>query len=269
MTIINMIGDKPNQVPRNKDLGSLAFQNKEGPRFDRLTVDDNLGVGTTAPTSRLHVSGGDGTGGISGPTSGTWAAKFVMNQDVTGYGGLSIQTRWANTNTPVFEVASGWNGGSVGYYPMLTINGQGGFTWKSNTGNEFLSAVHTGTVKVTGTLNVNGVFGYATGSGGTVTQLTDKGTAVTLNKACGQIVMHNAQLAAGATVTFTLNNTTIAATDVVMVNLGGNVGAYANYQAYCAGAGGGGAIISVRNVSGGALSEAIVLNFIVIKSVTS
>jgi hypothetical protein len=43
--------------------------------------------------------------------------------------------------------------------------------------------------------------GYITGEGGTVAQATSKATAVTLNKKCGQITMHNASLAADTTVT--------------------------------------------------------------------
>jgi hypothetical protein len=109
--------------------------------------------------------------------------------------------------------------------------------------------------------------GYITGEGGTVTQATSKATAVTLNKKCGQITMHNASLAAATTVTFTLTNSTIAATDVLVLNhvSGGTAGAYLlNAQAAA-----GSASINVRNVTAGSLSEAIVIGFAVIKAVTA
>ena len=109
--------------------------------------------------------------------------------------------------------------------------------------------------------------GYITGEGGTVTQATSKATAVTLNKKCGQITMNAASLAADTTVTFTLTNSTIAATDLLVLNhvSGGTAGAYLlNAQAAA-----GSASIIVRNVTAGALAEAIVIGFAVIKAVTA
>ncbi len=61
--------------------------------------------------------------------------------------------------------------------------------------------------------------GYATGAGGTVTQLTSKSTGVTLNKICGAITTHNATLNSNTTVVFTVTNSTVAATDVPYVCL--------------------------------------------------
>jgi len=109
--------------------------------------------------------------------------------------------------------------------------------------------------------------GYITGEGGTVTQGTSKSTAVTLNKKCGTVTMHNAALAADAIVSFTLTNSTIAATDVISLNhaSAGTAGKYAlNAQAAA-----GSASINVTNISAGSLSEAIVIRFAVIKAVTA
>tara|TARA_X000001382_G_C3121851_1_gene163420 strand:- start:391 stop:813 length:423 start_codon:yes stop_codon:yes gene_type:complete len=109
--------------------------------------------------------------------------------------------------------------------------------------------------------------GYITGEGGAVTQATSKSTAVTLSKKCGTVTMNNAALAADTIVSFTLTNTTIAATDVVVLNhaSGGTAGKYAlNAQAAA-----GSASINVTNISAGALSEAIVIRFAVIKAVAA
>jgi hypothetical protein len=109
--------------------------------------------------------------------------------------------------------------------------------------------------------------GYITGEGGTVTQATSKATAVTLSKKCGQITMNAASLAADTTVTFTLTNSTIAATDLLVLNhvSGGTAGAYLlNAQAAA-----GSASINVRNVTAGALAQSIVIGFAVIKAVTA
>lgn len=110
--------------------------------------------------------------------------------------------------------------------------------------------------------------GYSTGAGGTVTQATSKSTGVTLNKRCGQITMNNASLAAAAEVSFTFTNSTIAATDVVVtaISSGATAGAYNTHvDAIAAGS----CRISISNFSAGPLSEAIVLNFAVIKAVSS
>jgi hypothetical protein len=109
--------------------------------------------------------------------------------------------------------------------------------------------------------------GYINGEGGTVTQATSKATAVTLNKKCGQITMNAASLAADTTVTFTLTNSTIAATDLLVLNhdAGGTAGSYL-LNAQC---GAGSVAINVRNVTAGSLSEAIVIGFAVIKAVTA
>ena len=108
-----------------------------------------------------------------------------------------------------------------------------------------------------------GTFGYGTGRG-TVTQETNKSTGVTLNAPCGAITMNGAALNADTTVSFTLTNTSIAATDLLVLNhvSGGTAGAYVlNAQAAA-----GSASINVTNISTGSLSEAIVIGFAVIKS---
>ena len=107
--------------------------------------------------------------------------------------------------------------------------------------------------------------GYVTGDGGAVTQSTSKSTGVTLSKKCGQITLNGAALAADTTVSFTLTNTTVAATDIIVLNhvSGGTAGSYLlNAQAAA-----GSASINVRNITSGSLSEAIVIGFAVVKAV--
>jgi hypothetical protein len=126
------------------------------------------------------------------------------------------------------------------------------------------------TITTVGNLYVIGSgrkFGYDTGAGGTVTQLTSKATGVTLNKSTGQIVMHSATLNADTTVSFTLTNNQIGATDIVVLQHN-SVGTSASYNLN-AFPSGGSAVISVRNVTAGNLGQAIVLSFAVIRAVTS
>lgn len=109
--------------------------------------------------------------------------------------------------------------------------------------------------------------GYSgTGTGSTVTQLTSKSTAVTLDKLCGQITMHNESLSHSTTVSFLLNNTFIQSTDVVIVNI--QSGATTNaYSTDVGSVNTGSCRIQLRNIqSSGSLSEAVVINFAVIKA---
>ena len=121
----------------------------------------------------------------------------------------------------------------------------------------------TGNQVISGT----GKHGYATGSGGVVTQATSKATGVTLSKSTGQITLDAAALAASTTVSFTLTNTVIEAGDILIMNhiSGGTAGSYSLNAQSAAGS----ASINVRNISLASLSEAIVIAFAVIKAVAA
>ena len=115
---------------------------------------------------------------------------------------------------------------------------------------------------------VSDSLGYATGAGGSVTQLTSKSTGVTLNQPCGQIVTHDESLSANAAATFTVTNSFVAATDVVICHRasGGTAGQYdIRVDAVAAGS----FNVTILNGSGGALGEALTLNFAIIKAVNA
>lgn len=107
--------------------------------------------------------------------------------------------------------------------------------------------------------------GYATGAGGAVTQGTSRTTTVTLDKVCGAITLFSA--AGSATpFSFTLSNSTIAATDVVVISQKSGTDKYttqvvSNVQA-------GSCVITLANASG-TTTEQPVFNFAVIKAVAA
>jgi len=111
--------------------------------------------------------------------------------------------------------------------------------------------------------------GFYSGAGGEVIQGpgSGKGTTFTLNKMCGEITTDGAVLNAATIVSATWNNSLIAATDVVIINhkSGGTMGSYTINVACGAGT----ATLSIRNNTAGNLSDTLVLNFVVIKGVTS
>jgi hypothetical protein len=116
---------------------------------------------------------------------------------------------------------------------------------------------------------LTGAIGYNTGSTSTlipsVTQATSKSTGVTLNSAAGKITMNNAGLATTASVSFTLTNNQIGVNDLVLVTPAGGFATPGSYSARCLDVSSGSATIQLTNLSGGTLSEAVVLNFATIQ----
>ena len=106
--------------------------------------------------------------------------------------------------------------------------------------------------------------GYSAAAQGAVTQLTSKSTAVTLNNSAGRITMNNASLATATNATFTLNNTTISANDAVILTISGGQATAGSYNVFANALAAGTVSITLRNISGGSLSEAVVINFAVI-----
>ena len=134
--------------------------------------------------------------------------------------------------------------------------------------NTFLARSTTGAGDYEALVTTTTGLGFYTGAGGTVTQLTTKATAFTLDKMCGQITTAANSLSGNTAVSATWTNNKIAATDVVIINhkSGGTLGSYVFNVACLAGT----ATLTIRNIEHtGSLSEALVLNFVVIKGVTS
>ena len=109
-----------------------------------------------------------------------------------------------------------------------------------------------------------GGLGYTTGSGGTVTQGTSRTTGVTLNKTNGAITLFSA---AGSTTfqSFTVTNSTVAATDVIHVVQKSGTDKYAIWVTAVAA---GSFQITFATLSG-TTTEQPVFNFAVLKAVTA
>jgi ABC-type Fe3+-siderophore transport system permease subunit len=79
----------------------------------------------------------------------------------------------------------------------------------------------------------------------------------------GRITMNAASLAANTAVTFTLTNNLIGANDVLAVHVSSGATAAA-YIAYVTSLATGSCVLALRNLTGGALAEAVVLNYTII-----
>jgi hypothetical protein len=122
------------------------------------------------------------------------------------------------------------------------------------------SLTTTGVIASTGTAGV----GYATGAGGAVTQITSRTTPVVLNKTTGAITLFSA---AGTTTaaTFTVTNSTVAATDVIILNQKSGTDLYDLMVTAVAA----GSFNITFRTTGGTTTETPVFNFAVIKGVAA
>jgi hypothetical protein len=229
----------------------LQVQNSAGTSLFEVDSAGNVGIGTTSPATYGLLGFGVAN---SGSTTTNVIGMFQPNA----------------ADASVLRIAGyAYTGGAkttIDFIQNSLSNFQSQIAFSTTApGNAFAERMRidsVGTITSTG-----GGIGYGTGAGGTVTQATSKTTGVTLSKVTGQITMNNAALTADTTVSFTLTNTTIAATDMILVQhiSAGTVGAYVCSAAPAAGS----ATVYVRNVTAGSLSEAIVLQFAIIKAVTA
>ena len=99
---------------------------------------------------------------------------------------------------------------------------------------------------------------------GAVTQATNKTTGVTLSQMQGVITMNAAQLNAGVEVAFVVTNTLVELTDTVVVAIqsGGTAG---EYFAHVVTVANGSFTIGVSNLSGSNASDAVIINFYVLR----
>lgn len=220
----------------------------------RITSAGLVGIGTTAPGYKLEVKGASATAGQLSIHDGTG------DTTVSGVTAASLLFQARDTSIRTLAEIDAVN---------TTTNGTGGAmvfqTRVSDTLAERARIDSSGNVLVTGVAGL----GYGTGAGGTVTQATDKSTAVTLNKPCGTITMNGAALAGSTTVTFTLNNSILAAADTITVNLNSSVANFVNYTIQASAWAAGTVIIKLRNDTAGSLSDAVQFNFNIHKGATS
>lgn len=110
--------------------------------------------------------------------------------------------------------------------------------------------------------------GYATGAGGAVTQITSSATGVTLSKPTGQITTVALTTAAGAEERFTVTNTLVAATDIIVVSTT-YAGAGTPAVSVMAVAAGSFDIVITNLHAANALNAVLIVNFAIIKGVAA
>jgi hypothetical protein len=223
---------------------------------------------------------------ISGTLTATGAATLSSTLAVTGDFAVNANKFTVAASSGNALVAGSFTSTGAGTFSS-TLSAVGNFAVNTNKFNVVAASGNTaiaGTLAVTGASTLTGAvsasssvlsssasagIGYATGAGSTVTQATSKSTAVTLNAICGQITTNNAFLAQNAVISFTLNNSSIAATDVVVVSKTSGGSSGASYQVWSSNIVAGSCSIGIINYTGSGSSDTLVLQFAVIKSVAS
>jgi hypothetical protein len=206
---------------------------------------------TTAVTGILPTAnGGTGLGG---------ATPFTLNGAVyaTSTSALTTGTLPVLSGGTGVTTSTGSGANVLGTSPTLTTPNIGAATGTS--------VVLTGAISSS---SASAGIGYATGAGEALTQLTSGTTGVTSgNRMTGTITLFSVARAAQGGSTFTFTNTSIGATDHVVIThiSGGTLGAYNVTATPAAGS----ASITIRNVNTASLTEAPVLKYTIIKSVVA
>lgn len=228
------------------------------------------------------------TGNLVKQTSATdTTAGSVMLNGAHGLGGLATNNTISDFNgvdivTFARSTGSSTNSPIAADHNLLNVassaltNTQIAMPWNSSLPRMFIRSQSTtyspwaevwtskGNNIITST---TGGLGFGTGSGGSVTQLTSKATAVTLNTPSGRIISAADSLAAGASATFILNNSVITSTDLMLCHLIGV--ASSSYRVETLSTTTGSARIRITNLTGGALAESMAIGFALIKVATS
>ena len=110
------------------------------------------------------------------------------------------------------------------------------------------------------------ILGYATTSGGTVTQATSRTTGVTLSKPSGAITLFSTTTTAGQVTTFTVTNTLVIASDTVVVSQKSGTGIY---FAAVTNVAAGSFNISIHTPAAVIGAEAPVFNFAIVRGATA
>lgn len=219
---------------------------------------------------------------FSGGTNGYRFLNSAVSSPIVDIGNTGILTLYSTTSSTTTNsgalICAGGIGvaGSASLSTVLTntINDstnsknvirRGSGTTIIGTGDVLTITDNAGSVFIGSILSSGATgIGYATGAGGTVTQVTSRTTGVTLNKVSGAITLFTA---AGATtaVTFTVTNSTVAATDTITLSQKSGTNLY-NFIVTAVAAG---SFNITFYTTGGTASDAPVINFNVIKGVTS
>lgn len=239
-------GTTPNKYIRCYS-GNLEFVNSA---YDTVIATLTDAGAFSCPTGAF--SGAVTTGALAATTSGSIGTHVITD---TGANGVNLKFVGDGGTTPNKYIRA--KSGNLEFINsaysavLASLTDAGNFT---ATG----SIAASSTIKSSG-----GGIGYATGAGGTVTQITDRLTGVTLNALTGNITLTNISTSIGDQNAFVLTNSFIEATDYLAVQVVSGEAGYV-IGAACAS---GSATITLNTIR--ATNDQPTLKFMLFKSVTS
>ena len=241
----------------------------------RAAMTDETGTGSlvfaTSPTlvapalgTPTALVGTNITGTAGGLTAGNVLTNANLNGAITSVGNATSLGSFTSASLAAALTDETGTGAHVfANTPTLVTPNIGAATGTSLAATGAITSASlttTGVIASTGTAGV----GYSTGAGGTITQGTSRTTGVTLNKTSGAITLFSAAGSATAA-TFTVTNSTVAATDVIILNQKSGTDLYdLKVTAVSAGS-----FNITFNTTGGTTTEQPVFNFAVIKAVAA
>lgn len=229
-----------------------------------INITDTAAAGDSLPFRMTSTNSG---GVFSGASSSTFALEAVN----TG-GGTALTVGGAPSQTGTAIQATN----KTSSLPTLLLENQNASgliikALKSDDTTTAFSLSATGAVVAASSVlssSPSAGVGYSAGAGCAVTQATDKSTGVSCAGMSGAITTNNANLGSATAVGFTVTDTSVASTDVVIVNIASG-GTANSYTVTVDALAGGSFHISLRNFTGGGLAEAVVINFAIIKAVVA
>lgn len=236
-------------------------------------VDDNTTNYTNSASGTALVIAANSGIAVNKLTGGLDVGPITVAGSITATGNLSVGADIVKFTRTGYVSIYGGDGYTTGA-GIVAYGDQHATTpnelWLVNNGfNPRMKLAANGDATFTQGLRSIGALGYATGAGGAVTQITNKATAVTLNKLSGTITTTNGTVNAASATSFTLNNTFIAAEDTVTVTIKSGAATGGSYTVVVDAVAAGSCRISIRNHSAGALADTLVISFAVIKGVVA
>ena len=231
-----------------------------------VVMNGDVGIGTSTPNDNIP----------SNRTTVSIKGRGTLNND--GCGIVQLQTNSAGDTLPLLGniewLAKDNINSTVNRCSLISSSLEG--TTSGNRGSNLTIATKKDGVSGAGVnalyidsnqnvLAVSGALGYGTGSGGTVTQLTNKNYNVSLNKPTGTIITSNSALLPGQCTWFVFLNSLLSINDHLKLTPKGSI----NYDIDVIDIYSGAATIRIINRDSISNSDAISINFAIIKGATA
>lgn len=249
-----------------------------GNGLELITENVPIYLSTNASTAAVKIAGASGDVTVNSTITGASSSASALAIGLNGATNPAFQVDASTASQAAgLKITGAATGGTValaaidsGSNTNLSVNGKG-------SGTIAVGNVSTGAVTITPATtfassalsnNATAGIGYATGAGGTVTQLTNRTTGVTLNKVSGAITLFsqvNTAVSLATAQSFTVTNSAVAATDTISVSQKSGTDKYHVFVTNVAA----GSFQITDYTTGGTTNEAPVFNFNIIKGVAA